>query len=110
MTSIEQFPNNRIVLAKLISPNLASRYNVDKLFDSINSLPVHTVYITFRDVETISRSFAQEYLKRVANTDKKIIQENVPSQVEAMFEIVKSNKKKELFDFNSWTTEKITAQ
>ena len=76
------------------SNNLMFREFAEKLIESIEKFKSTTVYIDFIHVNTVSRSFAQQYLKS-RNASKKNIKEiNVNLNVKKMFNLVGDSIKK----------------
>lgn len=82
---------NKIFIVEKLSPDLALRDNADRLFDSFES----DTLIDFKNVKSISRSFAHQYQLRKNKFSKKIIEKNVPTNVKKMFKIVENPQKKE---------------
>ncbi len=81
-----------IYLANHFSRNLAFRNTVRNLFHLINESDLDEVILNFQDVEIISRSFAHEILVSLRETEKKVLIENLPPNVQRMFDLVKSHK------------------
>lgn len=79
----------KIFISKKISADLALRDNVIKLFEEIKKSKDQRIIIDFSNVNTITRSFADEYLKRRKQIKKEIVEQNVPSNISKMFEIIK---------------------
>lgn len=76
------------------SNNLMFREFAEKLIESIEKFKSTTVYIDFIHVNTVSRSFAHQYLKS-RNASKKNIKEiNVNLNVKKMFNLVGDSIKK----------------
>lgn len=84
----------KISIQQRISKNLGMNSSARNLFEEINNSPANVIEIDFSDVIFMSRSFTQEYLSQKYYTDKKIIEENVPNDVELMFDIVKKDFEK----------------
>ncbi|MGM0687529.1 MAG: STAS-like domain-containing protein, partial [Promethearchaeati archaeon] len=88
-----------IMIAQMLSPDLAFRHNAKRLIEELESYPENDVVLDFSDVRTITRSFAHEYLSRKAETSKTIIEIRMPSNVKKMFQVVKNaSAKTKLFD------------
>jgi hypothetical protein len=77
-----------IKIYRQLGPNLALRDTAISLFDLIEALSDHSITIDFSGVESISRSFADEYVKRKASSHKNIKERNVPQNVVKMLDIV----------------------
>ena len=55
----------------------------------------HIIEINFENIEFMGRSFAQEYLNQKHFASFEVIEENIPEDVEKMFDIIlKLNNKK----------------
>ncbi len=87
----------KIRLKEKIGLNLVLRDNAVSLFDMVDSSPKCSFEMDFKDVQSISRSFADEYTKRKESSNKRIMERNVPSNVSKMFEIVTRNSKSKRF-------------
>lgn len=83
---------NTIYLASHFSRNLAFRNSARNLFDLINNSNFDEIILNFQDVELISRSFAHEILVNLRETEKKVIIESIPPEVQRMIDLVKSHK------------------
>ncbi len=78
----------RINITEVLSERLAFRISCDVLFDKIEKMNAQEFIIDFSNVRTISRSFAHQYIMR-KNASKKIIREdNIPTNIRKMLEIV----------------------
>jgi len=84
-----------IDISKAISADLALRSLADDFFSKIERSKTDVIIVDFKGVNSITRSFAHEYITRKKTIDKRIIEENVPMHVEKMFNVVRSpgNKK-----------------
>jgi len=86
-----------LYIADHISQHLAFRDSADDFFSYfsyISSLEKSDVIIDFSGVESITRSFAHQYLKNKKKIKKQIAGRNIPSNVTRMFELVKSQSSK----------------
>ena len=83
---------NTIYLANHFSRNLAFRDSVRNLFSFINNSDLDEIILNFQDVELISRSFAHEILVNIRETDKKVIIECIPPEIQQMLDLVRSHK------------------
>lgn len=85
--------NNKTVdLVKCFSRNLAFRDNARNLFAAINNSDLDEIILNFQDIEAISRSFAHEILVKLRETEKKVIIENIPPDVQKMMDLVKNHE------------------
>jgi hypothetical protein len=77
-----------IIIAKRISRDLVLRDSAVNLMEEIERCSFEKVVIDFQDVESITRSFAHEYVSRKRRSRKTILEKNVPLGVEKMFMVV----------------------
>ncbi|RLG28433.1 hypothetical protein DRO03_09885 [Methanosarcinales archaeon] len=84
----------RIYVKDIIGRHLALRHLADKLFDNIDLLKDTAVIIDFHSVHTTSRSFMQQFLYRLKNSDSHITYINESENIRKMVDIVSSPKKK----------------
>ncbi len=83
----------------MISVDLALRNSADILFEKISKSKAKIVIIDFKDVQSITRSFAHQYSLNKRTTAKTIEEIDMPSNVEKMMEIVSEHKeRRSLFD------------
>ena len=80
-----------IKIVRFISSNLGMNISAKELFEEINNSPNTNIIIDFTDVFFMGRSFAQEYIYQKMKSDKNIYEENLPEDVEKMFEVVKKD-------------------
>jgi len=86
-----------VSIRKALSPDLAFRMAADSFFDMLEALKSTEIVVDFDEVESISRSFAHQYVLRKKRSIKKISEINVPLHVKKMFEIVKQPKTETVF-------------
>jgi hypothetical protein len=86
--------NNQVTLPlrEQISSNLAFRHSVDDLFDYINSLSETRIVVDFSGIESISRSFAHQYIINKEKSDKIIVECNTPLNIKPMFDLVERQR------------------
>lgn len=77
-----------IKIEESINCNLGMNSSARNLFKELNNSPAENITIDFSDVIFMSRSFTQEYLFQKMNSDKNIVEENVPEDIKRMFEVV----------------------
>lgn len=77
----------KIILEDEIGNDLGQRSKIEDLFKNINP-NITKVTMDFRNIEFIGRSFAQEYLNQKHFASFKVIEENVPEDVQKMFDII----------------------
>ena len=80
----------RIKLYSEMSSNLITRNSLKAVFSKINKIKEKKIIVDFENIEFVSRSCADEYLKQKAKSDKKIAEVNQSSDIKKMFEFVKN--------------------
>ncbi len=78
-------------LRERFGSNIFTRKTISVFFEEISLLKDKEVLFDFKDVEFISRSCADEYLKQKSKMNKKIIEVNVSDNVRSMFRIVQNH-------------------
>jgi len=71
-----------------LSEDLTTRNGASRFFELIGSSRADMVVINFEKVRSITRSFADEYVKCKRASSATICEENVPINVRKMLEIV----------------------
>ena len=89
--------------------NLALRSNADMLFDSIDKSKEKKIILDFRDIQFMSRSFAQQYLLRKKKSNKEVEERNIEENITTMFEIVKNQKTKSQFRAKDFEVIEVTS-
>lgn len=86
--------SNEITLSlrERFSSNLAFRHSADDLFEYIRGLNTTKVMIDFTGVESITRSFAHQYIVNKTKSDKQIIECDIPLKIKPMFELVERQR------------------
>jgi hypothetical protein len=88
----------------ILSQDLSLRYNAKVLFDKIESLPKDHITVDFKNVRTMTRSFAQEYLSRKERSQKATEEINVSKNIRRMFKVVETVfENTQLFDSKNLT-------
>ncbi len=85
------------MIADVISPDLALKDLAAFFFKDIEISGEKNVKVDFKGVESITRSFAQEYLNRKMACRVSVTDINVPDNVKKMFLTVSSNTKETRF-------------
>jgi len=75
-----------------ISSNLSFRHSADALFEYINGLDISSVVVDFSGVESITRSFAHQYVMNKMQSQKEIIECDMPVEIKPMFELVERQR------------------
>lgn len=77
----------KIILEKEIGKDLGQRSKIEDLFKNINPKTTKII-MDFSNVEFMGRSFAQEYLNQKHIASFEVSEENVPKDVQKMFDII----------------------
>ena len=81
--------HDEIVLADVLSEDLVFQYNVEDLFRAFNRSKFTKFIIDFSRTESISRSFAHQYLICKKQSEIQIIERNIPPDIQQMFDYVR---------------------
>lgn len=84
----------KIELKKQLSTHLSLRDSANQLFDAIEMNQCNKVELDFKGVQTISRSFAQQFLSRIQTSDKEITYVNETNNIKMMFDVVEAKGEK----------------
>lgn len=87
-----------IAIAEALSPNLALRDSASAFLDSVEAEDCTEIVIDFTRVDSITRSFAHEYLSRSRSSSKRITEKNLPDCVQKMFIAVEYSENKPRFE------------
>ncbi|OPX61212.1 MAG: hypothetical protein A4E29_00922 [Methanomassiliicoccales archaeon PtaB.Bin134] len=87
-----------ISIAHTLSRDLALRDVASSFMDRIEARNHTEVTIDFAGVETITRSFAHEYLTRKARSSLIIREVNVPNDVARMFKVIEHSERNPRFE------------
>ena len=77
----------KIILEKEIGRDLGQRTKIEEIFNNIDSNITHVI-MDFTNIEFMGRSFAQEYLNQKHIATFEVTEENVPQDVQKMFDII----------------------
>jgi hypothetical protein len=86
----------KVMVKEQISVDLALRHSAAAFLDYLESVPQKEVIVDFSGINSISRSFAHEYLTRKNNSKKNITEINVPENVKKMFYVIEQPTEKSL--------------
>jgi len=78
-----------IQLSKILGNNIFTRRTISNFFEELNKRNDKEIEIDFSKVEFISRSCADEYIKKKKESNKKIVEVNMSENVCSMFNVVK---------------------
>ena len=84
-----------ISIKEEVASDLALRNTAQSLFDKVSKIEETNIEIDFSNINSISRSFAHEYIIQRQKSSKQVSESNVPENVEKMFQIVKNSSTKE---------------
>jgi len=88
------FNKRTLRVKKTISEHLVFRDSVSTLFQQIKQHRNTDVILDFSDVKSVSRSFAQEYLKQKKNQSFPLKEKKMIPDVKKMFDAAKKHQKK----------------
>ena len=80
--------SNHIMISETLSKDLALRNNADALFKELSKMKSKKIIVDFRNVKSITRSFAHQYKENKSNSKKIILEENIPLNISKMFKVV----------------------
>ncbi len=80
--------SNHIKISEVLSKDLALRNNANILFKKLDSVKSDKIVLDFKNVESITRSFAHQYKENKLKSNKLILEENVPLNISKMFVVV----------------------
>ena len=79
-------------LKKQVSNNLALRQSADDLFDFIDNIDAPKIVIDFSGIESITRSFAHQYILNKVKSKKQIFERDIPHEIKPMFELIERQR------------------
>lgn len=88
---------NKIILSNL-SNHMRFRETARELFKNIKE---NTIF-DFDKVETVSRSFAHEFILQKEKKKEKIEEKNMSPSVKRVFELARTNNKEARFNRDTW--------
>jgi len=90
----------RILLVKEFGDNIFTRNTISSLIDSIEKLKQSKIVFDFKGIDFISRSCADEYMRRKNKSEKKFIEINMSPNVCSMFKVVEAQYKEAGISFS----------
>ena len=93
----------------LLSSNLMLRSAADLLFDTLSNEGSETIELDFSGIESISGTFAHQYLRRRDSSSMKIIESNMPDNIRKMLEVVKNRSNSSSPRFEDYELKRHTA-
>ncbi|MBR0272283.1 MAG: DUF4325 domain-containing protein [Methanobrevibacter sp.] len=70
--------------------DLGQRYLIKEIFENLDNNSQKVIF-DFKDIDFVSRSFAQEYLNHKMMADYEIEEMNIPDVVKNMFNVILKN-------------------
>jgi hypothetical protein len=84
----------KFLLSQEFGNNIFTRKTISSFFDKVNNIKSKEIEIDFKDIEFISRSCADEYIKQKEKSNKKIVEANMSKDICNMFLAVKTQYEK----------------
>lgn len=81
-----------IQLEKMYSANIITRRTISELYAKINKLKEKKIIFDFKNIEFMSRSCTDEYIKQKNKSPKKITEINQTKDIQKMFSIVQKTQ------------------
>lgn len=78
----------KILLASKFGSNIFTRNTISSFFEDLNKLKDKEIVLDFSSIEFISRSCADEYIKKKQDSRKNIVEANISKEVCSMFNAV----------------------
>lgn len=83
----------KLLLSERFGNKIFTRSTISDFFDELNNMKEDKIMLDFKDIDFISRSCADEYLKLKEKFSKNIIEENMSDAVCSMFKLVETQHK-----------------
>lgn len=94
----------KILLNKEFGKNILTRNSMASFFnEKINNSNEDEIIIDFKNIDFISRSSAAEYLKLREESNKNLIEKNMPDEIKSMFNLVERQFRNANFIFTKET-------
>jgi hypothetical protein len=91
-----------VEVAEVSSPDLTIRGTAKEFCQGIESLKAHAIRVDFSSIKSITKSFAQEYLRYKKESKKDIEETNIPSNVRKMFIVIEHPRpKRKMIDLDN---------
>ena len=84
----------RLKLSEVFGNNIFTRRTISNFFEELNKKRDKEMELDFSDIDFISRSCVDEYIKQKEKTTKKLVELNLSKDVCSMFNVVKIQYKK----------------
>lgn len=83
----------KLLLSEHFGNKIFTRSIISTFFDELKNMKEDRIVLDFKEINFISRSCADEYLKLKEKSSKKIIEENMSDAVCSMFKLVETQHK-----------------
>lgn len=84
------------------------RVNADKLMNFLHKSREQKIIVDFHSIDSISRSFAQQYVARKKSSTKQFVEKNTNKNIRMMLALATTKKKRlQRFDFSQWETQQF---
>jgi len=80
-------------MSEVFGNNIFTRKTISNFFEMLNNQKDNKIEIDFSKIDFISRSCVDEYIKQKSESNKEIIEVNMPDELCAMFEVVRRQYK-----------------
>ena len=80
-TYLFEYMARKLLLSQEFGSNIFTRRTISAFFEKVNSQKEKEIVFDFKDIEFISRSCVDEYLKQKEKSNKKIVEENMSQEV-----------------------------
>jgi anti-anti-sigma regulatory factor len=87
-----------LTLRDELSSNLAFRDSANRLFEHIDNLNEPTIIIDFSGVESMTRSFAHQYILNKNKSIKHITERAMPFEIVPVFDLVERQRRERALD------------
>lgn len=84
----------KVLLSSEFGNNIFTRNTISSFFEKINKLKDKEIVLDFSSIDFISRSCADEYIKKKQDSKKKIVEVNMSKEVCSMFNVVQNQYEK----------------
>ena len=81
------------LLSEHFGNNIFTRSVISDFFDKLKNFKEKEIVLDFKDIDFVSRSCADEYLKLKKKLSKKLTEENMSKKVCSMFKLVETQHK-----------------
>jgi hypothetical protein len=90
----------KVVLAKEFGNNIFTRNIISSFIDKLENLKEKKIILDFKGIDFISRSCADEYMKRKNESKKEFIEKNMSKEICSMFNVVETQYKNARVSFS----------